>query len=86
MKDNIVKGSIKLEFVYDRESNVLAPTACFDIKDPVSFEVIFRLAASLTECILNRYRENVYGGDYDVAMETADELRERAKDKGGINE
>lgn len=79
MENNIIKGSIKIDFVYDKESNVLAPTAEYDVRDEIPFEVMFRIAAAFTEHVLNQYRKIIYDtDDYDTAMEIADELRERA--------
>ena len=85
MIDSIVKGEFILGFIYDSETNTLAPSVELNAESDgcLPFEVVFRLAASFTQHVLDQHRkmnygENSTGSDW---KKIADDLRELVKNQ-----
>lgn len=78
MKASIAKGKIELNFAYDSETNMLTPTIGIQIEGAeIPIEVMYRLAAGLTEYVLTEHRKKIYENDcIDDQVKISQYLRE----------
>ena len=70
-------GEIRLNFIYDIETNTLAPEINMETGN-IPFDVLFRMQCVFSAYVLGLFRQENYGDGADI-KDIADKLREDFK-------